>query len=145
MNEILEFKDEYFFLSNFYECPVLIGKYKFNSSEAAYQACKTTNNNDYKKFLSLSPDEAKKFGHSIIIRKDWDIIKDHVMKDIVATKFSQNTDLKQKLIDTYPNILVEGNTWGDTYWGVDITKPNKPGNNKLGEILMEVREALMQG
>ena len=67
------------------------------------------------------------------------------MKDIVATKFSQNTDLKQKLIDTYPNILVEGNTWGDTYWGVDITKPNKPGNNKLGEILMEVREALMQG
>ena len=34
--------------------------------------------------------------------------------------------------------LEEGNTWHDTYWGVC----NGKGKNKLGKILMQVREEL---
>jgi hypothetical protein len=35
-------------------------------------------------------------------------------------------------------ILIEGNTWGDTFWGVC----NGVGENNLGKTLMNVREIL---
>ena len=55
-------------------------------------------------------------------------------------KFTRNRDLKEKLLATGDAELIEGNTWHDTYWGYDITK--KRGKNKLGKILMVVREDL---
>ena len=60
------------------------------------------------------------------------------MHDIVYAKFSQNPILRQKLINTQDMILIENNTWNDTFWGVC----NGVGENHLGKILMEVREEL---
>ncbi len=62
------------------------------------------------------------------------------MYDIVKCKFSMNDGLKEKLLATGNVILVEGNTWNDTYWGYDLNK--KQGLNKLGNILMQVRYEL---
>jgi len=56
----------------------------------------------------------------------------------VRAKFEQNPDLAAKLIATGDEELVEGNTWGDTYWGVC----RGVGQNKLGKILMNVRQEL---
>ena len=53
-------------------------------------------------------------------------------------KFTQNEELKEKLLATENEELVEGNTWHDTYWGVC----NRRGKNKLGKILMRIREEL---
>ncbi|NWN81082.1 NADAR family protein, partial [Bacillus sp. (in: firmicutes)] len=48
--------------------------------------------------------------------------------------------LKNKLLQTGESILIEGNTWGDKIWGVC----NGVGENKLGKILMKVRNELKE-
>ena len=60
------------------------------------------------------------------------------MKDIVLAKFTQNQFLKEKLLATGDAYLIEGNTWGDRVWG----QVNGVGQNRLGKILMEVRDML---
>jgi len=57
----------------------------------------------------------------------------------VREKFKQE-DLKQMLLDTGDQELVEGNTWNDTFWGVCRGE----GQNNLGKILMKVRMELRQ-
>lgn len=135
---INKFENEYAFLSNFYECPVRYGYYVFGSSEAAFQSAKTTNEKFIQQFTSLTPSESKKLGRKIPLRKDWEQIKDVVMYQIVTAKFHQNPDLREKLLATGDEELIEGNWWNDTYWG----QCNGIGQNKLGKILMEVRKEL---
>lgn len=53
-------------------------------------------------------------------------------------KFRQNLDLKTKLLKTNDAILIEA-SHKDSYWGYG---PNKKGKNKLGKILMKVRQFL---
>jgi predicted NAD-dependent protein-ADP-ribosyltransferase YbiA (DUF1768 family) len=60
------------------------------------------------------------------------------MYQCVKDKFTRNQDLKEQLIATGNEELVEGNTWGDIYWGVSRGR----GKNMLGKILMRVREEL---
>lgn len=60
------------------------------------------------------------------------------MYEICKAKFTQNGDLKEKLLATGNDILEEGNTWGDRVWGT----VNGVGENRLGKILMRVREEL---
>ena len=59
---------------------------------------------------------------------------------ICRAKFFQNEDLGQKLMNTGDAVLIEGNYWGDRYWGVC----NGEGQNKLGKILMKIREELFE-
>ena len=59
------------------------------------------------------------------------------MESILRVKFSDDK-LKNKLIDTYPAELIEGNTWNDKFWGVDIN--TSIGENNLGKILMKLRD-----
>ena len=73
----------------------------------------------------------------MVIRNDWGEIKLKVMESIVTVKFSDPT-LARKLLDTGGATLIEGNDWGDTFWGVYRGK----GRNELGKILMRVREEL---
>ena len=56
----------------------------------------------------------------------------------VKAKFSKNPILKAKLLATGDAELIEGNWWNDTYWGVC----KGVGKNKLGKILMRVRDEL---
>lgn len=70
------------------------------------------------------------------MRDDWDLIKDDVMYEVCLSKFLKNPILLQKLIDTGNEELVEGNTWGDRYWGVC----DGVGKNHLGKILMRLRD-----
>lgn len=60
------------------------------------------------------------------------------MEDIVANKFQQNPTLMLKLLDTGDAILIDGNDWGDRYWGVC----DEVGQNKLGLILMGLRKKM---
>lgn len=138
---INEFKGNYFFLSNFYIAPVTYNGLTFQSNEAAFQAQKTLNEGQRRKFTRLAPSNAKKKGKNVPLREDWEKIKDKIMYEICLAKFSQNEDLKKCLLNTGNEELIEGNTWHDTYWGIC----NRRGKNKLGKILMRVREELRDG
>lgn len=73
-------------------------------------------------------------GSQILLHPDWDAVKMGLMKEIARAKFIQNPHLAGKLLATDNRQIAEGNTWGDTYWGVDIQTGK--GENHLGQILM---------
>lgn len=138
--KIDSFKDEYCFLGNFYEAPVMYNGLAYRSNEAAFQAQKCKNVKDMEKFTTMDPEEAQKAGQSVELREDWGNVKLSIMKDIVRAKFLQNADLAKKLLATKTALLEEENTWSDTFWGT----VDGQGENHLGKILMEVREELLK-
>lgn len=135
-NKIESFRDEYFFLSNFYNSKINVFGLTFENGEAAFQSQKTLDKDIQKKFCSLNPTESKKMGRMVNLRKDWESIKMDVMEEVIRAKFSQNEELKNKLLQTGDRYLEEGNTWGDKIWGT----VNGSGANLLGQILMKIRE-----
>ena len=139
--EINRFIGNYRFLSNFYGCFIKYDGLTFKSAEAAYQSQKTFEVHDRFSFQFLSASEAKKEGYKIQLRDDWEDVKVKIMYKIVKAKFKQNEQLKRWLVDTGRIELIEGNTWGDVYWGT----VNGVGENKLGKILMRVRKELDGG
>lgn len=138
MNKIDEFKGKYFFLSNFYNAPVMYEGLMYKNNEGAFQSAKVLDMERRKQFCELDPSTAKKKGRNVKLRNDWEKVKDGIMEEIVRDKFTRNEDLRKKLLETGNAILIEGNTWSDRYWGVCRDK----GKNKLGKILMKIREEL---
>lgn len=74
--------------------------------------------------------------HTLPLRKDWEDVKDDIMRKAVIEKFTQNLDIKKILIQTGEQELVE-KTSTDYYWGCGA---NGSGKNMLGLILMETRK-----
>jgi ribA/ribD-fused uncharacterized protein len=95
---------------------------------------------DFREMLATieNPAIVKKLGQKIKIRKDWDSKKLEVMNWGVREKFNNNSTLRELLLSTGDEELIEGNHWKDTFWGVCDGK----GKNHLGKILMEVRREL---
>lgn len=119
--------------------PVELDGEVYPSVEHAYQSAKTMDTRLRKHIQNTpTPGAAKKAGRKLEIRKDWEEIKLSVMEDLVRQKFTNNSLLKQRLLDTGNEPLIEGNTWGDQFWGVSDGK----GLNHLGFILMDIREEL---
>lgn len=142
---INNFSDEYEFLSNFYMEPVYYEGIWFPSSEHAYQAAKTIILAERLMILQCkTAGQAKRMGSKkkkkITLRPDWDSMRYDVMFEIVKSKFS-NPHLMDKLIKTFPELLTEGNTWHDNFWGNCSCEDCKNifGINNLGLILMTVR------
>ena len=133
---INEFRGKYYFLSNFYEAPVTYNGITYQNNEAAFQAQKVKDLEKQKKFADLNPSAAKRKGRNVHLRDDWEKVKDQYMYEICLAKFSQNEDLKKKLLETGEQHLEEGNTWGDKIWGT----VNGEGQNRLGKILMKIRD-----
>lgn len=132
------FKGEYAFLSNFYEAPVEIYGLRYRNNEAAFQAQKVFDESERKKFTTLDARSAKKLGRTVPLRWDWEDVKLSIMYDVCYAKFTLNPQLAEKLIATGDELLVEGNTWNDRFWGVY----NGEGRNHLGKILMQIRAEL---
>lgn len=143
---INSFRGDYFFMSNFYESKnqIQFDEYTYENAEAAFQAQKSKSC-VYKHLMQFqSAKNAKKEGRKVLLRTDWEEIKDDLMYQIIKAKFEQNPDLKSKLLATGDKFIEEQNTWHDNYWGVCkcIKCQNKIGHNHLGKILMKVRDEL---
>ena len=138
METIDLFRKDYYFLSNFYKCSVVYDGMSFPSVEHAFQAAKNPDS-DYRKRVAgtASPAVAKRLGRSVELRPDWEDVKDSIMLELLYSKFS-DPDLREKLINTGDAELIEGNNHWDRYWGVCRGQ----GQNRLGKLLMKVREEL---
>jgi len=133
-----KFRGKYGFLSNFYESPIEDENITYPTVEHYFQAQKTLNREEKLKIAKATkPAKAKKMGRQVKLRKDWEDIKLQVMEKALRLKFQDST-LRKKLIATGDEELVEGNPWGDRYWGVC----NGSGKNKLGKLLMKIRKEL---
>ncbi len=131
------FYGEHYWLSNFYLIPVALDGKVWPSTEHYYQAMKSESQEDRELIRKLrSPGQSRKAGRKLELRPDWKTAKDQVMWDALCAKFGQHLDLKEKLLATGDATLIEGNTWNDTYWGVC----EGVGANKLGQLLMQLRE-----
>ena len=72
------------------------------------------------------------------LRPDWEEIKDEVMLQVLRMKFSQNPEIAKELLATGDALLIE-HTRNDDYWA---DGGDGSGKNKLGLLLMQVREEL---
>lgn len=136
--KVESFKGEFEFLSNFYPCEIRIEGMVYPTVEHAFQAMKTTDPTDRRKIQAAkTPGAAKSLGKKVLLKHDWDAIRVEVMHKLLLKKFA-NEDLANKLLASDGLELIEGNTWGDTFWGVCKGK----GQNNLGQLLMLVREQI---
>ena len=87
-----------------------------------------------------TPKDAANMGRdrSLPLRSDWEQVKDDVMRKAVLQKFKTHADIRDILLATADESLVE-NSPSDYYWGCG---KDGSGKNKLGQILMEVRGCL---
>lgn len=143
MKTIDDFRGEYRWLSNFHLCTIHYEHLVYPSTEHAYQAAKSEHTSMRMLFTTsaMTCREAKRAGGSLTLRADWEQVKDGVMLAVLRDKFTRHADLRVKLLSTGDAQLIEGNTWGDTYWGVC----RGIGKNMLGTLLMQVRSELAGG
>lgn len=134
METIDRFVGKYRFLSNFPAVVVLLDGIKYSSVEAAYQAAKTLDSQKRVPFKTASAADAKKLGNRLELRADWEDVKLHIMEGLLRQKFREEP-FKSQLKATGDMELIEGNYWGDTFWGVC----QGVGENNLGKLLMKIR------
>lgn len=133
---INSFRGDYRFLSNFEYSPVMFDNVQYPTIEHAYQAAKTDDFSERHVIHDAqTPRAARKLGQLVKIRPDWDNVKADVMLGLLRQKFAI-PHLAQLLDETGDAELIEGNTWGDVFWGVC----DGVGKNWLGRLLMQVRE-----
>jgi ribA/ribD-fused uncharacterized protein len=134
---IIAFRGEYRYLSNFYV------EEDGQTVEHRFQAAKAITPEDRIWVRKApSPDEAKRRGRRVTLRSDWEQVKDDVMLGLLRAKFAPGSKLARQLMSTRGLVLEEGNTWGDTYWGVNLYTGE--GENRLGKLLMQVRSELLE-
>lgn len=136
-------KEAYGEFSNFALFPIVIDGVTWPTSEHYYQAHKYSDP-DMQEMVraAKTPYEAAKLGRDPQYpkRRDWEAVKDDVMETAVRAKFEQYQVLQQLLRQTQSALLFE-HTRLDCYWG---DCGDRTGLNKLGNLLMRLRDELAQ-
>ena len=146
-------------MSNFHKASFYSDLYNltFKTTEQYFMYAKAIYFKDFetanKILIADTPQKAKELGRTVknYVDSDWSKVRYSVMYQANLLKFSQNSDIRQKLIDTKDSLLVECNV-KDKIWscGLDIKDPNVPypanwvGQNLLGQVLMDVRNYLTE-
>ncbi|CAE8639464.1 unnamed protein product [Polarella glacialis] len=132
------------FLSNFHWSQVTFESQRYPSMEHAFQAAKLRTNSARRKAgfcdEGLSFGDAKRLGRRVPLREDWKDIREEVMADCLASKFS-DAALRKRLLATGEQDIIDGH-WGspDLIWGYHY--PSQAGENRLGIMLMHLRARL---
>ena len=144
--EINSFSGEFEFLSNFYPSPIKIWGITFPTVEHFFQAAKTTDMFEAEQIAAAdTPGKAKRLGHAVTLRPDWESIKIDIMRIGLEEKF-KDPILRAKLLETGDEPLVEGNWWHDNTWGdCKCEKCSRIlGHNILGKLLMNLRNKIQE-
>lgn len=132
------FTGQHAFLSNFHRSQFYIDHYFYDTVEHYFQSQKTTDPRWRLRIRKAkTPGIARSLGRACPLRSDWEQVKEGVMYQALQVKFSQGY-LRQRLLETGDQELIEGNNHGDTEWGMVMGE----GQNKLGKLLMILRAKL---
>lgn len=136
-------EEPYGCFSNFSPHGIEVDGLWWRTTEHYFQAQKflATDRAWFDKILEAkTPKEAAKMGRSRShpLRTHWETVKDEIMHGAVSRKFETHTNLRQILLGTGEEVIVE-NSPIDFYWGCG---KDGTGQNKLGQILMAVRKQL---
>jgi len=137
----VEREEPYGCFSNFSAHGFVLDELYWATSEHYFQAQKFVGTPHLAKVQQMrSPKHAANMGRNraLPLRPDWEQVKDEVMRKAVLQKFKTHAAIREILLATEDKVLVE-NSPMDYYWGCG---KDGSGQNKLGQILMEVRELL---
>jgi ribA/ribD-fused uncharacterized protein len=133
--------DEFGEFSNFAPFPIKVDGKKWPTSEHFFQGQKFAGT-EYEESIRRvdSPMVAARMGRTRKepLRKDWELVKEDIMRIGLRAKFTQHEDLRALLLSTNDAHLIE-HTRNDLYWG---DGGDGSGKNRLGCLLMELREEL---
>lgn len=144
-------------LSNWYPAPFKYKDIEFKNTEQFMMYCKAKLFNDHeiaqKILQASSPKEHKALGRQVRNFDDklWNENCERYVRIGCLEKFRQNPELAVFLFNTGNTELVEASPF-DRIWGVGLSssdprildKKQWRGQNKLGKILTQVREVLLQ-
>lgn len=144
---ITSFSGDYRFLSNFYPASIFYDGLDFPTVEHAYQASKTDSRMHREMIRDAkTPGQAKRMGREVVVRPGFfDGPAFDLMENFVIQKFVKHKVLRELLLRTGERHLVEGNTWRDERWGMVLSEGVWYGENRLGKILMKVRDRIRDG
>ncbi|WP_138497804.1 NADAR family protein [Nostoc sp. PA-18-2419] len=134
-------REQYGCFSNFSPHDFELDGLYWPTSEHYFQAQKFINTPHVEQIrLIKTPKDAARMGRERTrpLRQDWEQVKDDIMRQAVLRKFQTHMDIKNILLSTGDEEIVE-NSPIDFYWGCGA---DGSGKNKLGKILIEVREIL---
>ena len=127
--------------SNFSAHGFLLDELYWTTSEHYFQAQKFIDTPYLEKVRQAkTPKDAANMGRnrSLPLRSEWEQVKDDAMRKAVLQKFKTHADIREILLATEDEVLVENSPF-DYYWGCG---KDGSGKNKLGQILMEVRQVM---
>jgi len=147
MRKITRFIGDHLFLSNFYFVEIEYKGDKYPSLEHAYQAAKFKSRRRREEIRRLSyPGQTKQYARKYKDewREDWFEVNLEIMESLLRQKFGKAhiTCLWRRLVNTGDVKLIEGNTWGDGFWGMIRSDGKLRGKNHLGKLLMKIRDEL---
>ncbi|MFA0568521.1 GTP cyclohydrolase II [Vibrio gallaecicus] len=131
------------YLSNFASSPIEVNDQVWATSEHYYQAMKFASSELRQKiYYAASPEDAFILSRQYEdqVRNEWDEIKVDVMRFIVTEKFKQNRYFSHLLASTGDSVIKE-HSHIDSFWG---DGGDGSGQNKLGHILMDIRQNLQE-
>lgn len=133
--------NKYGCFSNFSRHHIYLKDKVWKTSEHYFQAQKFDGTEFEEKVrIAPTPKDAANLGRNrkFPLRRDWEEVKDDIMREALRAKFTQHKELKKILLETGDAQLVE-HTANDRYWG---DGGDGSGRNMLGLLLMELREEL---
>lgn len=127
------------FMSNYWKARMFIYGRWWNWTEAPYQSAKTNVQTEKDAIWRAErANDSRLLGQKVTMVPDWDVLKREIMKECCMAKFLQHPDLRQQLMATGTEELIEDSPV-DFFWGCGA---DGTGQNVLGQVLMEIRSAL---
>ena len=133
--------DDFGEFSNFAAYPITLKNKRWPTSEHYFQAMKfasLADQNEIRKAKTPMAAARKGRDRKRTLKRNWESIKDNVMREALLAKFTQHKMLRIRLLSTKDSMLIE-HTENDKYWG---DGGDGKGKNMLGLLLMEVRDSI---
>lgn len=142
MSTISQFRNEHYFLSNFFPINLSVNGKMYPSAEHAFQAAKCVNAADAERIRkAATPSIARSMGRRVLLKPNWERKRISTMLEILILKF-EVPQLKTLLKNTQGREIEESNTWHDIFWGTcSCREHGGEGRNVLGNFLMLVRDS----